>query len=362
MVAAARARTIGLVCGALVGAAALLKPTALLWIPVVVLCARRNEGPRAKGGGSPARFVAGLVAPAAAAAAWLGAIGALGAACDAVFGWNAAAIGAAVRDASRTGPPGFAASVLSPRALAALLFDGIVLLGPFLGFAAIGAFVARRRALTLLWLATAVASVIVQQKFYRYQYAPVLTPLCVLAGAGIASLSAPAERALGRRLAAAATALVVAASLVPFGGVAVRYWRSHEHALPFPSGAARERFLSTYNWADPPSSHDEAAQVAARIRAASEPDERLLVLGFDPQVYLLADRSPGGRYLASDHLRSPGAEERLVSDLDRRRPRWIVVATDRVASSDFPRVTEWIAAHTAPRETIGRYALFERAR
>ncbi len=353
--------------GVWLGIAALFKPTALLWIPVAWLVARRDSD-----GGAPARLrslamlmLAGVAVPLLVALLGLAATGALGAAADAIVGWNAAALRGTASAAGASRDAGIGAILGSPRAVASLLFDGIIRLGPFLLFAAIGAVAAlgaRGRAIPLVWLATAIVAAIVQGKFYRYQYQPLFAPVAALAALGAERALVEAERRAAPRAAAAAIAALVALSLVPLGAAVARYWRDHRYALPFPTGAARDAFLSTYTWSDPPMRYDDAARVARRIRAASAPEERIFVLGFDPQIYLLSERAPAGRYLAHDHIRAPGAEARLVDDFDRRPPRWVVVATDEVGPLDFARVSDWIAARMEARETIGRFALFERVR
>ncbi len=363
-VAARADRPPGLGEGLALGVAALFKPTALLFAPLVLLGGRRAHGeraarPRVPGGPALRRFALGLAAPALLALAYVAASGALGAAFDALVTWNLGAARAAA--ASREG-----LRAISPTLTGVLgaLFDGVLLLGPFLAVALVGATISRARALPLAWLAAALVSVLVQGKFYRYQYQPLLAPLVWLSALGLGeAASLVARRApRARHAVLSLVAILALISLLPYAATIRAYWAGHRYRFPVPTGRAREEMLDTYAWSDPPMRYADAARVAARIRAESAPDERLAVLGFDPQIYLLARRAPAVRYLAHDHLRAPGAASRLASDLSRRRPRWVVVATDQVATSDFPEATAWIAEHTEARGTIGRFALFERTR
>ncbi len=357
-------RAPGLGAGLALGAAALFKPTALLFAPLLLVGWGRAEGggaarPLVRGGPALRRFALGLAAPALLALAYVAASGALGAASDALVTWNLGAARAAA--AGREGLRGIS---LTPPGVLGALFDGIILLGPFLVAAVAGAALSRARALPLAWLAAAIVSVLVQGKFYRYQYQPLFAPLVWLSALGLAEAAAVVARRAprARRAARPLVALLTLVSLLPYAATVRVYWAGHRYRFPFPVGPAREEMLETYAWSDPPMRFADAARVAARIRAESAPDDRIAVLGFDPQVYLLADRAPAVRYLAHDHLRAPGAPSRLASDLSRLRPRWVVVATDQVATSDVPEAAAWIAENTEPRGTIGRFALFERTR
>lgn len=349
------ARGPGLAAGMALGCAVLLKPTALLFAPVLFL-ARAAPSAGAREGRSAAdcgRFALGVAAPAIVAFAGLLAMRALGAAYDALVVWNSAALGLAARSTDGGSIPS------SLPGLASLLLDGILLLGPFLLFAVAGAALSPARAFPLVWCGLAVVAVLVQGKFYRYQYQGLLAPLIGLAALGIVAAIDGARRRLPRA-AVPAVAVLALLSIVPFAATARAYWTGHRYRLPLPTGEARKEFLRTYAWSGTGMRFEDADRVAALVRAHSEPGERIYILGFDPQIYLLADRAPAGRYLAHDHLRAPGAEARLAEDLARRRPRWVVVATDQVADTDFPLVSAWIAENTTPRGAIGRFALFER--
>ena len=359
VLAARGGRSHGFASGAALGAAALFKPTALLFAPIVLL-ARAGPG----GANAPSRATSrrarlgpiglGLAVPVLFSLAYVAASGTWAAAFEALVTWNLRAARAAAAD-----PGGLASISLSLPSILGLLLDGILLLGPFLLFALAGAALSRDRALPLAWLAAAVVSVLAQGKLYRYQYQPLLAPLVWLSALGLAETASRLARP-ARRAARPVVVVLALLSLVPYARSVRSYWSAHRVRFPLPAGPAREEMLGTYTWSGTGMRYDDAARVAARIQAASAPDDRIYVLGFDPQIYLLARRAPAGRYLAHDHVRAPGAEERLASDLARRRPRWVVVATDQVASTDFPRITAWIAENAAPRGTIGRFALFER--
>ncbi|MFN0152066.1 MAG: ArnT family glycosyltransferase [bacterium] len=360
-VAAASPRAVVL-SGVAFGAAVALKPTALLFAGLIAAMPRLlRDGAACETAASISqrtrlrRFFAGALVAPLLSFVYIVATGTLAPAVDALAGWNAASLRAGGASALMEG--------LSPHpfAILALLFDGILHLGPFLIFSALGLVPPRARGLLLAWLGVAILTVIVQGKLYRYHYQFVLAPLMALAAIGVAVLAQHARKVLARAAAPVVAAGVVV-SLIPFGALVRDYWREHRDAFAPRHAAADPDALASYTWSSTGMRYADAARVAEIVRAGSGPADRIYVLGFDPQVYLLADRAPAGRYLAHDHIRYPGGETRLRDDLVRSNPRWVVVATDQVGPRDFALVAEWIAAHTEPRGAVGRFALFERVR
>lgn len=387
--------------GLALGAAVILKPTALLFAPVVVLAPRfAYESARAAShreserGLAPPQssarglrwlhFLGGFLVAPLAALLFIATTGVVPDAAAALIGWNIASLRA-----------GGAGSFLdgfswSPLYLLSILFDGILHLGPFLLFAAAGLALARARVFWAVWLVASVASCLLQAKLYRYHYQPLLAPLMACSAFGVEALAirlsgararnAPGERARDHnasrastgvasvppripRGAIAATAAVVFLSLIPFVNALASYWSEHADAFLLSEGTPpRGRRLDSYVWSSTGMRFGDAARVAAMLRDNTEPGDRIYVLGFDPQLYRLTGRAPAGRYLAHDHVRFPGAEGRLVDDFGRHAPRWVIVNTDQVGPRDFPLVSDWMASHTTNRGSLGRFALFERTR
>src|SRR6185295_7040026 len=118
--------------------------------------------------------------------------------------------------------------------------------------------------------------------------------------------------------------------------------------------------------------------VADAIRRHAAPDEFVFVWGANPEICLLAERTPASRHVsclflagtlrldvragkaAADADVLPGAWDRLWEDFEHRPPRVIVDTTgsayrewNRFPMKDFPRLAAYVEAHYALAETVG---------
>jgi hypothetical protein len=215
------------------------------------------------------------------------------------------------------------------------------------------------RLLALVWLASSAIAVAAGFRFFGHYFLLVLPPLCLLAAGPI--LAAWDRRP---RLRPALALLVVVPALV---------------ALAM-SSVLR---ASVVGRLDPKPPY---ATVAARLRALSDPRDRVFVWGYSTQIYVYAGLPLGARFSFCDYLtgvsqgtRTVGgradptpnvvwsAWDMLFDDLDRRQPRWFVDAA--AAGWDaygpfqvarYPRLAAYVAAHYRERERVAGVVVYER--
>jgi hypothetical protein len=128
--------------------------------------------------------------------------------------------------------------------------------------------------LLTFWLAGALAGILIVKSMYDHYFLTLLPPLCLLAALGTAMLPIPAPRL---RRAAQATLMAATAAFL----------FSRPAALVAPSSGqlAAER------------------QTAAKLRGLGQrPEDRILVLGWDLGVYLLAGAEPAAPIFHQQHL------------------------------------------------------------
>ncbi|HUJ42429.1 MAG TPA: glycosyltransferase family 39 protein [Opitutaceae bacterium] len=115
---------------------------------------------------------------------------------------------------------------------------------------------------------------------------------------------------------------------------------------------------------------DPALRSAAFIKGHTTPDERIFVWGYNPDIYLYADRKPASRFLycsfqtglipwtnlAPDkdttYAIVPGAMQTLLDELDARRPTFIVDCSfgphrhfSKYPIAKFPALQAFVSAH-----------------
>ncbi|HEY3398913.1 MAG TPA: glycosyltransferase family 39 protein [Armatimonadota bacterium] len=304
--------------GLLVGWAALYKfPLLYLLIPALLPCLWWTPT------GEPARrrsaawlYLGAGVLPTVAVAGWLGMRGGLPAAAEILLQFNPHAHGTV---------PGFqplsaaGAYLLSHAYLIGLaLFGGLWLTHPA---------AARYRPALGAWLLGGVVLLVVQNKYWEYHWWLLLPPLALLGAAGLAS-SGPAQRWRGSG-AAVLGAIVVAGLAAPAVVYQVQAW------APTVTGrvsraAFEHRFTNRQAF-----SYSNNREVARYLQAHTGPEEYVLVWGFEPQIYYLADRRCPTRfgfdyplYAAAERDPALGAkwQGEFLRDLNAHPPTYLVVA------------------------------------
>jgi hypothetical protein len=173
-----------------------------------------------------------------------------------------------------------------------------------------------------------------QLRFFPYHYVPLLVGFALAMArltedaVTIARDLAPFGASTCRTGLAAVTVLL---QVVGGGDSVVEWTRRATNAAAFVTGAlTRDALDDTF---DIPGFFDEqdARRTARWLSANTAPDERVLVRGYEPEIYLLSSRRYGGRFFWSDWLTSPRRayrrEEWLAQDagdFQRLAPTWVV--------------------------------------
>jgi hypothetical protein len=172
-------------------------------------------------------------------------------------------------------------------------------------------------------LAFQVAGVALQGKHFPYHFVPGLTLLALLSGWG---LWKGWRFVRGRPLAlAAGLALVVLLLGLPAGDFAARSRLRTEILARRVPETLRDRLDSAWDV-----NAGSNRRVAAWIRKQTSPHDRIFVWGFEPQIYILADRRPASRYIYDVPQRlawtgRDAARSELVHDLRAAPPAAFVV-------------------------------------
>jgi hypothetical protein len=141
----------------------------------------------------------------------------------------------------------------------------------------------RRMAWALLgWLAAAFAIMAVQAKGYDYHWLPMLPPLALLGGVGVAALT--------RRLPNWAQ---VAAALLLWALAMIAVWRP---ALPYLTGQQDQlAYFDQFQAGE--FNAGESQRVVDYLRERTTPGDSLTIWGFRPEVYFLSGLNPATRFI-----------------------------------------------------------------
>jgi hypothetical protein len=185
------------------------------------------------------------------------------------------------------------------------------------------------RGLALAMLAAGLAAVWAQNKYFGYHWQTVLPALALLAAAGGADLL--------RRARLPARMVPVAGVAIALGWSLTGHWSDYRDSARLAvGGVTREAWLARFG---APGSGDFSfladQQAAMYVRQTTQPGDAVLVWGFEPTVYLLAERQAPTRFFFNVPLTVRFAPERwrkeFLSDLRARPPElFLVVRSDAI--------------------------------
>lgn len=345
--------------GLLAGGVALLKFTSLLALAPFVFVALARRQPLQR---IPALvlFAAGVAVPVLAAAVWLSSRGAL----QDYLEIQRSFVAPYTR--------------LSANSRLARLSHGSYRTGLWLtqtwvpmllAIAAIGWRSGRSPRLLPAMLACALAAVWAQDKYFGYHWQTVLPALALLAAVGVLRLLGRMPLPPRWTVAAGVLAAVIwslAANRSVYGDFALMAaGRKPRHAWLVRFGrphAGDNSFLAT-RWA------------AEYVRSHTQPEDGVLVWGFEPAIYLLANRKPPTRFFFNVPVASgfvpPGWREQFMWDVRARPPELLLVLhhdaipwangrTDDSAAqlADWPRLEVWVKTRYRVETEIEDFTIY----
>lgn len=226
-----------------------------------------------------------------------------------------------------------------------------------------------------------VVGIAMQAKFFEYHYAATIPLLAFLAGLGWAKLWWTAQARGVISVLSFLLALLYAAIIAPAvqdlpGTPWQRTLRRLYFLRHFRAPLAREQLDNAIARA---ASFDLQADrdVAHWIKGQTGPDDTVLVWGFEPAIYWLAERRPASRFIYNIPQRSPWQQVRarqwFMDDIRQNRPEVVVVQhsdlfpgvtghnTDSANDlEDFPEFADWLNHNYRPAGYRYNFEYFRR--
>jgi hypothetical protein len=253
--------------------------------------------------------------------------------------------------------------------------ERLVLTGPAAIGGIVGSFLLHERRVQqlVLFAVLAYAGIAVQAKFFPYHYTYMLTFLALLSGWTWDSFFRLLSRAQPRPVAATAGSFAALALLLYTPEVLDNGWRAwRTYSDYYRRPATRPLFIGSFEGVR------EARDLAAELRRRTGPGEFVYVWGFDPVIYLLADRPSASRFIYSYPLTAEWAprawQTEFMHELEERPPAYFVAphaggtpdttahaldAVDFVGS--FPVLHQWLVARYQFEAKMNGYLVFRRS-
>jgi 4-amino-4-deoxy-L-arabinose transferase-like glycosyltransferase len=204
------------------------------------------------------------------------------------------------------------------------------------------------------WLLLSGVVLIVQNRYYAYQYQPLLPPLCLLAAYGAAQLW---RWASGRQAVTwslrAVVLLLLAASVARFASTNAMYY---DRFLRLASGRVdAATFYEAFNTYPRHYSFPADQAVADWVRQRTAPHEPLGTLGgYGATPVYLAGRPPASRYVFTYHLFHPrtadhpmvqAMRDQLLADLQASQPPYMLLLSPPGEFAKFASLSQWLLAN-----------------
>lgn len=242
-----------------------------------------------------------------------------------------------------------------------IVFARTLLVAPALVAAIAGGVVRRERLVieTSLLALAAYLGVAVQAKYFLYHWHSLLPFLALLSG-WTASFLWRSLRESGRGPVVAAITLAGIGALLllltpSVTDRAVREWEAFARYWVQPE--SRSAYYDRFGLYGKGSfSYKASEEVARYVQSRTGPGDTVFVWGYDPLLYVLADRDSPSRFTSFLPLMSlwtpPAWTDEFVDDLERRRPAYIILQRNENA--------RWITGHWIdPPDFVGLLPRFE---
>ena len=247
------------------------------------------------------------------------------------------------------------------------------------GFLAVFVLRERRAQQLVLFVLLANAGIMAQAKFFPYHYLYVVPFLALLAGWAWVRAFALLARARGRAMVAAGGALLVVLLGLSTPEVVDGAWLQWKSYVEFHRRPeTRELYYDFFGpWNGGPYSYRASRETAYYVGRRTQPGEHIYVWGYDPLIYLLADRPSSSRFIYSFPLMSDWAprswSDEFMAELHARPPayflvqryegaRWItghIVDTGEYISW-FPALDAWLKSNYRLETEIEDYLIYRR--
>jgi hypothetical protein len=238
----------------------------------------------------------------------------------------------------------------------------------------------RRVQQLVLFAVLCYAGIAAQAKFFPYHYLYMLPFLALLAGWAWDRVIRLLARRRGPRMALIGGALLVTGlglSTPEVVDSAWYQWQSHVRYYTHPE--SREDYYDFFGpWGGGTFSYRASRDTAYYLYRRTEPGDHLYVWGYDPLIYLLAQRPSSSRFIYSFPLMSDWAphawQSEFLSDLEQVPPVYFVVQryegalwiTGHTIDTGeyiawFPALERWLADNYQLEAEIEDYLIYRRA-
>ena len=261
-------------------------------------------------------------------------------------------------------------------ALGRLVLTAPAIIGGFFGV-----FVLRERRVQqlVLFVVLGYVGIAAQAKFFPYHYLYLLPFMALLGGWAWDQAFRLLRRTRGRSLATTGGALLVGGLLLSTPEVVDNaWWQWKGHVEYYTRPEARESYYDFFGpWNGGTFSYRASRETAYYLERRTEPTDRLYVWGYDPLIYLLAQRPSASRFVYSFPLMSDWAprswQGEFMEELESHPPVYFVVQryegarwiTGHVVDSGdyiawFPALESWLARNYELETEIEDYLIYRR--